>query len=150
MIDHHKRSNLFEQIERRFQFVIILALFLPSIWTNVSQELVEFTPGISSELFLYVIISSIFLTYIFVQMIQESMSKKLLEIIQATLLFYSFLLVTMIVAVTTAQGHLLLDWNKLAFGLSAALVPLLTIFILCASLLSGTKSVIRFFTKKRE
>ena len=144
------KKELLSTVERRFQFVVVLGLFLPFIADN----LLQISPDLSKVLggswvsFNYTIISAIFISYLLIEIFRKTIKENFLQWIAGALIALSYTLIVVIGFASTAKGVELSGWKLVLFDISVLgniFIPILILVLPIASLINDG---IRFITKK--
>ncbi len=154
MFDNEKNiKDILTTIERRFQFVIVLALFLPSIWNDVSAILLKAIPTIADKVSFGIIIAYVLTAYILLEIFKKIITKNFLITISYILLTLSY---TLVVVISFASGYKIGDlvgWKLTFFTISAIAVPFLCFFLtttlLFAMLRAGWVEIKRQWNKRK-
>ncbi len=127
-----KRDTSLETIDRRFQFIIVLALFLPFIW----DDLVKIVPSIIDQLgsnrssYIGLLITYILLSYTFFEFGRELIKDRLLEVVKETLLLLSYTLIILIAFASAHQLEIVAGWKFYLVGFSFVFNMVLPILVL--------------------
>ncbi len=143
-----KKEKVMDKIERRLQFIIALSLFLPTISEEITKRLLQFLPSIDAGNFIWTIVSMTLLTYIFLQLTQESIRLKFLHIIEVSLLFETLLLVGMILAALINKGDELIGMNLFMFQVCSAFLPFALLVSFVVTLIGAIHGTVLFIKKK--
>ncbi len=125
--------NQIQVVESRFQFAIILSLFLPTIWEGVS-EFSNLSTQVDMQLWLGIVITMIFFSYIFVEITKDSVKEGYIEAIGILLLCFSYLLVIIIGTVLINKGGEVAGWEYLIVLAALAFAPWTLILLFALSL----------------
>jgi hypothetical protein len=144
------KGEILATIERRFQFVIILALFLPVVWGNVSEILKGVLPSVVySQLSFGIIISYIITSYLILEIFKNEIDEKnlFLSLISGILLIISFALV-IIISFSFYPQSKLVGGFLFMLKVASVLVPFTCLSLSLVMVYGLTKTTIQIF--KRE
>ncbi|MFM2357360.1 MAG: hypothetical protein RJA61_97 [Candidatus Parcubacteria bacterium] len=89
-------KNLLDEIERRFQFTIIVSLFLDSAWSLFLNKFTIFVGTFKNTSFVVLVASYVFLSYLIFEVFKKKLRNKILNFISSILLVFSFCLIVVI------------------------------------------------------
>jgi hypothetical protein len=146
-MDDYKESKqeLLATIERRFQFIIILVLFLPFI----SDNLVRIMPGTTDGRppFIGIIISYTFIIYLLFEIFRKKINRKLLEPIALLLILFSYTLI-IVIGFCTDQHVFQSLWKYIALDVSILGSIILPFIITILIVIDPIKYFIHFIKSK--
>jgi hypothetical protein len=149
MKDIKNTDEILATIERRFQFVIVLALFLPFVWDNFIKAFPSISIYISHRPYLGIIITYIFLVYFLFEFSRKEFTEKTLNVIAGSLLFLSYSLIILIGLTIDSSGGNISGWKftliEIAILGNIILPPFILIFVLVNPSIDLLKSIIKVF-----
>ncbi|MEK7646132.1 MAG: hypothetical protein AAB381_00360 [Patescibacteria group bacterium] len=143
MSEKQNRKELSDQIERRFQFVLVAGFFMFDTWDTIQRFVLEFFSGLNLEQLSQVFIPTILLSYVIIQIVEDDISIKWLKIIKELLLGLSFVLVGVIgIPMMNKSATELSFINSFSFQVSALIFSILLVIIFLISVGSFAHSIL--------
>jgi len=145
--DELSSNELLAAIERRFQFTLIISIFLSDAWDKVQKVINDSLPHVISDKYSYgVALAYIFLGYIAMEIFRPTLKKWQLEVQAYLLLVLPFALV-IVIGFFLMYRDSLSGWYLLLFNAAAISIPFLTFAVVFVSFISFVIFVYNFFAR---
>lgn len=136
------RKEVLDVIERRFQFVIILALFLPFVWSKLQMTAPTMVGHWADNPAAYtgLIISLAFSCYLLFEIFRKVISQRVLVRVATVLIVLSYSLIV-VISLASVTGFELAGWKLVLLGVAIIgnmLAPIIVLaYIVAASISAG-------------
>lgn len=140
MVEEEKivRKEVLDVIERRFQFVIILALFLPFVWSKLQVAAPTMVGHWADNPSAYtgLIISLVFSCYLLFEIFRKIISQRVLTRVATILIVLSYSLIV-VISLASVTGFALVGWKLVLLGVAIIGNMLAPIIILAYMVISS-------------
>ena len=141
----HTKKEMKETIERRFQFILLLALYLPVIWDKTTSILKSFSLAFDYQLILGTIITSLLLSYVFSELLKNEFTTKILSVLENLTLAASYLLVTIIGTVSLYDFSNPTSWKFFVIGFATIFLGFSAYTIIILNVCTMWKPILKLF-----